>query len=51
MTILAISNLEELEHHAFGKYYEKTGNIYESVELAKKAKERHNGTIPFIMQF
>lgn len=42
MTILAISNMEELEHHALGRYYEKTGNIYESVELAKKAKERHN---------
>lgn len=47
MTILAISNMEELEHHALGRYYEKTGNIYESVELAKKAKERHNGTIPY----
>ena len=50
MTILAISNMEELEHHALGRYYEKTGNIYESVELAKKAKERHNGTIPYKWQ-
>lgn len=47
MTILAISKMEEVEHHALGKYYGKTGNIYESVELAKKAKERQNGTIPY----
>ncbi len=45
LTILAISNLEGLEHHALGRYYERTQDIYESVKLAKEAQAKQNGTI------
>jgi len=45
LTILAISKLEGLEHHALGRYYERTKDIYESVKLAKEAKAKQNGTI------
>lgn len=40
MSILAIANLEGLEHHALGRYYKSTNNIYEAVQLAKAAKEK-----------
>lgn len=47
LTILAISKLEGLEHHALGRYYERTKDIYESVKLAKEAQAKQNGTIPY----
>lgn len=47
LTIHAIAQLEEIERHALTRYYEDTNDIYESVKLAKQAKEKHNGTIEY----
>lgn len=45
MTIHAIANMEGLDHHALGRYFNQTNDIYESIRLAKIAKDKQNGTI------
>ena len=47
MSISAIASETGLERHALTRYYEQTKDIYKSIELAKNAKDKHNGTIEY----
>ncbi len=47
LTITAISLETGLERHALTRYYEQTGDIYKSIELAKEAKAKQHGTIEY----
>lgn len=47
MSMLAISVEIGLDSHALKRYYDQTNNIYEAIELAKRAKEKQHGTIEY----
>ena len=47
MSITAIGVETGLERHALTRYYEQTGDIYKSIELAKESKEKQHGTIDY----
>ena len=47
MSMSAIALETGLERHALTRYYEQTGDIYKSIELAKEAKEKQHGSIEY----
>ena len=47
MSMSAIALETGLERHALTRYFEQTGDIYKSIELAKIAKDKQHGTIEY----
>lgn len=45
LSMTKISEITGLDRHALTRYYEKTGDMEESIKLAQIAKEKQNGTI------
>ena len=47
MSMSAIALETGLERHALTRYFEQTGDIYKSIELAKIAKDKQHGIIEY----